>query len=119
MTYALVVEDEVMIRELLCEELIDAGLQTIACASGEEALAIIQDNPAIDVLITDIRLNGPLSGWDLGLHVRTRNPELAVIYMSGSGHPDHTLSPRERRIAKPFYAAGVIALLRELGFDLA
>lgn len=48
---ALVVDDEREIRELLTELLDDLGLRPVACADGEEALALVQAHrPALVVL---------------------------------------------------------------------
>ena len=47
-------------------------------------LGIIEDNPHIDVLFTDIQLAGQLSGWDVAEAFRAVKPEMPVIYASGN-----------------------------------
>jgi CheY-like chemotaxis protein len=117
MIHALVAEDEVMIREILCDELSDTGMDVRAYASAEEALGAIESGVPIDLLFTDIHLAGPLSGWDLGREARALHPDLRVIYATGGNDGSHTLTPLERRIMKPYRFANVIALLQELGFN--
>ena len=119
MYHALVAEDEVLIREILCEELTDAGMEVRAFASAEEAIAAIESGLPIDLLFTDIHLAGQLNGWDLGLQARALHPELRVIYATGGSEPPQVLSPMERRIMKPFRFSSILDMLRDLGLAAA
>jgi CheY-like chemotaxis protein len=78
----LVVEDEWLLRLELIEELAGAGWRLAEAATGEEALALIEDG--IDFLVTDIRLPGTLNGWDVAEAARRRDPEVPVIYVSAN-----------------------------------
>jgi CheY-like chemotaxis protein len=78
----LVVEDEWMLREMVCNHLRQAGWNVLEAASGEEALVKLDAFP-IDVLFTDIRLNGSLNGWDVGEACRRKVSDLPVIYTTG------------------------------------
>jgi CheY-like chemotaxis protein len=61
----LIVEDEWLIRADIVYEFHAAGWVTLEAGSGEEALTILREGRQIDVLVTDIRLSGALSGWDV------------------------------------------------------
>ncbi|MDB5644158.1 MAG: Blue-light-activated protein, partial [Hyphomicrobiales bacterium] len=52
----LVVEDEVEVRRLVVDTLRDAGCTVLAAASGREGLRLLDDNPSVQMLITDIGL---------------------------------------------------------------
>jgi len=115
MYHALVAEDEVLIREILIDELTDAGLQVQGFASAEDTLAAIQGGAPVDLLFTDINLSGSMNGWDLGMQALAIHPELRVIYATGGSEPPRGLSPMERRIMKPFRFTAILEMLQELG----
>jgi signal transduction histidine kinase/ActR/RegA family two-component response regulator len=79
----LLVEDDNVARSLLCEILEHYGYDVVTADSGTEAIDLMTDlNRQVHLLITDIVMPG-LSGRDLSDHLKTINPELRAIYMSG------------------------------------
>lgn len=78
----LVVEDEPLIRESIADELRTYGWDVLEASSGEHALTLMADNQ-IDVVFTDIRLAGLLSGWEIAEALRARVPALPILYTSG------------------------------------
>jgi CheY-like chemotaxis protein len=80
----LIAEDEWLIRMELAAAFEDRGYVVRESASGEDALAYLRAHPSCDLLITDIRLSGALSGWDLAIAARALHPGLAVIYVSAN-----------------------------------
>lgn len=80
----LIAEDEWLLRMELADELQAGGWTVLEAASGEEALALLTQDPGIDFLITDIRLGGAADGWDVADAFRKRNPDGAVIYVSAN-----------------------------------
>lgn len=79
----LVVEDECLVRDVMVSELKSNGWSVVETATGEEVLALLAAND-VDVLLTDIRLAGMMSGWDVAHAVRAIEPYLPVIYASGN-----------------------------------
>ena len=109
----LVVEDEWMIREVLVEELCDHGFEVIEAATGEEALSRCHDfHP--DVLLTDIRLPGKVTGWDIAECCRKADPHLPVIYVTGFSHVDPRMVPGSVFLQKPYRAAEIVRTIHEL-----
>jgi CheY-like chemotaxis protein len=80
----LVVEDEWLLRMHLVDEMQAAGWQTVEAASGEAALACLDSTSGIDILLTDIRLGGPVDGWQVADHFRALHPGKPVIYVSAN-----------------------------------
>jgi CheY-like chemotaxis protein len=80
---ALVVEDEFLLRYDFVRELKARGWLVLEAAS-EEAAVELFGNAHVDVLFTDIRLGGRLSGWDVAETFRAKLPELAVAYTSAN-----------------------------------
>jgi CheY-like chemotaxis protein len=79
-----VVEDEWLIRMELTDTLADAGWRVLEAATGEAALELLAQNHRIDLLVTDIRLPGPVSGWDVAEKYRQAQSHIVVIYCSGN-----------------------------------
>ena len=98
----LVVEDELLIRLALSDGLRDAGYQVIESCSGEEALAIL-DSVRPDLVISDVRMPGPLDGLGLLAIVRREFATLPVIIVSGHLRPADALADGATRfLAKPY-----------------
>ncbi len=80
----LLVEDEPLIRDILAEELRDAGFEVCEAASADEAVPLIANPTAtFTLLLTDIHMPGHLNGIALGGLMRSRYPDLPIIYMTG------------------------------------
>jgi CheY-like chemotaxis protein len=45
---------------------------------------MVDHNPPIDLVVSDIRLPGPATGWDVVDAFRTANAQIAIIYCSGN-----------------------------------
>jgi PAS domain S-box-containing protein len=78
----LVVDDEGALRELTRRLLNVRGYNVLTAANAEEALALCEHAPPIDVLLTDVVMPGA-SGPELKGQLVQRRPDLKVIYMSG------------------------------------
>jgi CheY-like chemotaxis protein len=80
----LVVEDEELVRDMIAEELRDAGFHVLEAADGEEASSLLMtDDSTVDVLFTDIRLPGRLDGWAVAQFARQLRGALPVVYATG------------------------------------
>lgn len=108
MLKALVVEDEFLVRDLVVEELTSTGVEVTEASSGEEALRILADGLAFDILITDIRLGGDVDGWQVAEAVRAVSPTMPVIYVSGFSQTQRPV-PGSVFHAKPFRLCAIVA----------
>lgn len=81
---ALVVEDEWFIRMEMADALTEAGWKVFEFGSGEELAEHLAEHVAVGLVVTDIRLGGPVSGWDVAERCRAAHPGVAVIYCSGN-----------------------------------
>ena len=80
----LVVEDEPVLRELVCDVLEKYNYRVIQAGSGHEALRVWDEfEGEIDLLLTDMVMPEGLTGRELALQLRKRKPDLKVIYSSG------------------------------------
>jgi CheY-like chemotaxis protein len=97
---ALLVDDEDLVRHSTADMLADLGYDVIEAASGEEAVAMLDDGVAFDLLVTDHLMPG-LSGTELARLVRARRPGVAILLVSGYAETDGVASSLAR-LTKPF-----------------
>jgi len=79
----LVAEDEEDVRLVVSEALAAAGFMVLNAESGPEALRILEANPGIDLLFTDIRMPGGMDGFELAHRAKQMRPDLRIVYTSG------------------------------------
>jgi two-component system response regulator HydG len=81
----LIAEDDADLRDLLQDDLEDAGYETLAAIDGRSALAHIErERESIDLLITDVKMPG-LTGDQLLAQMREKRPEAPVIVITAFG----------------------------------
>jgi CheY-like chemotaxis protein len=115
-TNVLIVEDEVLISEMVSEVLSENGFDVHAVTSGEMALNYLDSDPGVDVLFTDINLEGRMDGSALAKAARERRPDLPIVYCSGRYSPSAImpLMPRSIFVKKPYDLADLCTLLTRL-----
>lgn len=102
----LLVEDEPHILCLLSDYLAGEGYKVLEAADSVQAFEILATQPQLDLLVTDFRLPGGVSGVMIAEPALKLRPDLKVIFISGypieiheSGSPIARSAPI---IAKPF-----------------
>jgi PAS domain S-box-containing protein len=103
----LVVDDEDDVRKLLVDVLRFGAYRVIEARDGEQALELATAHSApIDLLVTDIVMPG-MSGMELADALRSRSPDLKVLFMSGYAERDRIrpLHENEQFVPKPFLPA--------------
>ena len=78
----LVVEDEESVRTLAGRVLAEAGYAVVTARDGREALAMVEDGVALDLVLTDVVMP-VMGGRELCDRVRSARPGLPVVFMSG------------------------------------
>ena len=111
----LVVEDDVVLRDMLVKGLQKAGYSVLAADTGERALDLLREwSERIDWLFVDIRLPGVIDGWVVGSEFTLNHPLRPVIYASAYT-PDFS-----RQVAgsvfmrKPVKVREIVATFQEL-----
>ena len=104
---ALVVDDEEMLQRLQISYLSKMGMQGVGVSTGEEAVRYLQDHK-VDVVISDVRMPGPIDGIQLFHWVCNNRPELLHKFLLVSGalieadDSRHCVDVSVPRIQKPF-----------------
>ena len=79
----LIVDDTAEVLEVTASILEDAGYAVLRCRDSREALAVLQDGHAIDLLLTDITMPGEIDGFELAREARVTRPLLPIAYVTG------------------------------------
>jgi two-component system cell cycle sensor histidine kinase/response regulator CckA len=113
----LVVDDEPGVLAVVRRCLDDQRVTLIEASCGKDALELIMVGPALDLLITDLRMP-EMEGDELARQVLAVEPDVKVLYLTS--HADRLfetrpqLSPKEAYLDKPFTREGLreaVALL--------
>ncbi|WP_407155361.1 PAS domain S-box protein [Bradyrhizobium sp. STM 3557] len=79
----LIVEDDALVRRHVVAQVRSLGYATLSAANAAEALEIIDGNPDIDLLFTDVIMPGAMNGAQLAEAARQRRPSLKTLFTSG------------------------------------
>jgi CheY-like chemotaxis protein len=109
----LVVEDEILVRWALAEDLRSAGVDVIECATADEAITVLRSGASVDVIISDVRMPGSMDGIELAGLVRNEYPSIKVFLVSG-----HLSSldgvVHDGFFQKPYQAHQIIAAIKDV-----
>lgn len=113
----LVVEDEDIVRKVICEVTEDEGYKVLEAQNGAEALQIIlEKGTEISLIITDIVMP-KMSGQKLGEYVSTTYPKIKMLYISGYMEDDvlhKIISDEVFFLQKPFTPDKLIEKIRTI-----
>lgn len=98
----LVVEDDVLLRLDIAEELRLAGYRVLEAASAEDALELFASGYRAEAVFSDFHLAGPATGWDLRHSLARGNPDVAFILTSGREPPAEVQETGVRFFPKPY-----------------
>lgn len=110
----LVVDDDLLVREIAVMVLEDAGHTTVEASNAAEALGLIrEDSGHYTHLLTDVRMPGAMDGIDLAQIVRREQPSVTVIVTSGyNDRRAHRLDDAVSFLPKPWIAEHLLRLIQ-------
>jgi signal transduction histidine kinase/ActR/RegA family two-component response regulator len=109
----LLVEDDPRVAEATQDLLHSMGFDTCWAADGPAALAFVENEPKLALVMSDIVMPGGVSGLDLARTLRDRRPELLVILTTGySSHTSEVAAEGFTLIEKPYRSDALAASLR-------
>jgi two-component system response regulator (stage 0 sporulation protein F) len=74
----LIVEDEIILKEVLKDELTDAGYEVYTVSSGKECLEFLEKNADVSLIIMDIKLPD-ISGLQLLEKISQKNYNIPIV----------------------------------------
>jgi len=113
----LVVEDEIVVRNVIVEVLHQLGYSALEAADAEAGLALLRSGEPIDLLVSDVGLPG-MNGRKLADEALGLCPDLKVLLMTGYASEAATangfLAPGMELITKPFTVEALARRMREM-----
>jgi nitrogen-specific signal transduction histidine kinase/ActR/RegA family two-component response regulator len=109
----LLVEDDAGVRAVTAAMLKELQFTVIEADNGSHALDIVDRQPDIDLLFTDIVMPG-MNGFELGRLARERRPQLPVLYATGYAASYTAPEKGADVLAKPYREADLLTKLRVL-----
>ena len=114
----LVVEDEERVRRFATRTLVGLGHTVVEARDADEAIDRL-GREAIDVVFSDVRMPGPLDGYDLARWIRIHRPDLPVVLATGfdaAPHSDTGPPVDAELLRKPYHESD---LARAIGAAIA
>jgi DNA-binding NtrC family response regulator len=113
------VEDDSRLRRVLRKILEGLNYSVLDTGDGATALAILEEEPRIRMVLSDVMLIGGTSGVALEKEIRRRRPEMEVLLMSGyaaeelakAGHCGDQLDLLTKPFTRPVVARRIRAAL--------
>ncbi len=100
----LVVDDELLIRDLLYDFFTDQGWDISIAENGEKALQILRSKK-VDLVLTDLKMPN-MDGLALTSELKESHPGLPVVIMTGFPSVDSAVTALRQKVAdyiiKPF-----------------
>ena len=113
----LVVEDDNVLREAICDSLGFADFETVPSRHGKEALAVLHGKRSIDLIVSDVQMP-ELDGHALLKEVKGKWPEIPMVLMTAYAEVEGAVSAMQDGatdyIAKPFEGDALIDLASRL-----
>ncbi|MDF2984462.1 MAG: hypothetical protein K0Q69_4234 [Devosia sp.] len=118
MTHAvsvLVVEDEALIRMDIADQLERDGFFVFEAANADQAIVVLNAEPSVRIMFTDIDMPGSMDGLKLAAAVRDRFPPVQIIVTSGHRSVELSEMPAGSVFfSKPYQHAAVMASMRQM-----
>jgi len=113
--HVLVVDDEPHLAEIAGEFLTELGYRVTVCADAAEALSLLQGDPAVDLLFTDVVMPHGLDGYALERRAREMGHGCAVLLTSGfTGYAVETKDGQAEILPKPYGKATLARAVRKI-----
>ncbi|MFJ5297914.1 response regulator [Pseudomonas sp. NPDC088368] len=115
--HVLIVEDTASVRMFVNEILSDAGYRCTQAADVATALDLLEHDPSIDLLLTDVGMP-QMNGRELAQRLRSWRPNVPVLFMTGYAenalNRQHFLGDGMDMITKPFQLVDFLGKVRSM-----
>jgi signal transduction histidine kinase len=114
----LVLEDDDEVRAYSVDSLRELGYRVIEAHDGPSALRLLERQPRVDLLFTDVVLPGGLTGAQVAAQAKTVRPNLKVLFTTGYARNaiihHGRLDKGVQLIVKPFSFSDLAAKVRDV-----
>jgi len=113
----LIVEDDVNLREAVCDTLLLQDFKVDSAESGEDAVIKLQEH-SFDFIVSDVSMPG-MSGHDLLEYVRQNHPQIPMLLVTAYAAVDKAVDAMQKGavdyLVKPFAPKQLIDLIEQHG----
>jgi len=114
----LLVEDNPRLRATTASMLRQIGYEPLEASSADEALAVLDRHPEVDLMVSDVILSGDRNGFELAAEAIRLRPRLRALHVSGFADVD-TLTDENGRgtihlLNKPFRTEDLARAIAEI-----
>ena len=109
----LVVEDDVLVRNIVADYLRDVGFRVIEAVNASEATVLLAAHNDIDIVFSDISMPGEMDGFGLATWIDQHGGGVPVLLTSGA-HAGRCNAEGRQFILKPYDYAEMERRLRHL-----
>jgi CheY-like chemotaxis protein len=109
------VEDDVLVRMLACDILVEAGYHAIEAVNADEALILVDARPDIAAMFTDVDMPGEINGLGLARLVAMRLPNLPIIVSTGAAEvAANDLPAGAQFLSKPYSPSELVQIIADV-----
>ncbi len=112
----LVVEDDMDLREAICDTLELGGYETLSAENGQKALMTI-DEAHVDLVVSDVQMD-KMDGHTLLKNIKTKRTDLPVLLMTAYGTIENAIKAMQDGavdyLVKPFDAAVLVSKVAQI-----
>jgi CheY-like chemotaxis protein len=110
----LLVEDDADPREVMALLLDAAGYQVLSARDAQSGIRLMDEQPQIDVIVTDVNIGGGQDGISMTEELRRRGSNAAVVVISGDPEASSDrLGPTATFLPKPYDRKALLAAIAD------
>lgn len=110
----LLVEDDSDTREVMALLLDAAGYQVLSARDAKSGIRLMDEQPQIDVIVTDVNIGGGQDGISMTEELRRRGSNAAVVVISGDPEASSDrLGPTATFLPKPYDRKALLAAIAD------
>ena len=109
----LVVEDDEDVRHVTVSALESLGFRVLEAEDGDEALARLMVDSGVDLIVSDVKMPGSLTGTELARRVRSEWPWIHILLTSGYVDAEEDLGSFDV-LFKPYRVAELATKVQEV-----
>lgn len=111
-----IVEDEFLIRLAIAEAIREAGYKVLEATSGDEGRKLFESGEPIDLLFSDVTMEGQMDGLALAAWVRANFPHVKIVITTGAMGINHPVGLKDYDgfLSKPYLPDDVMTTITNL-----
>lgn len=102
---ALIVEDQPFVGMVASDILRESGFDTFHAYDANDAAAVLEQHPEIEVVVTEADLPGEVNGLELCRRVSQQRPDVQLVVTAAGRQPASSEVPQGARVLRKPYAS--------------